>query len=48
MLARSGATSANAPYIFLNPAMPAAASVRTGPALIALTRTPSGPRSAAR
>jgi hypothetical protein len=48
MLARSGATSANDPYSFLKPAMPAADSVRTGPALIALTRIPSGPRSAAR
>ena len=48
MFARSGATSANEPYIFLKPPMPAAASVRTGPAEIALTRMPSGPRSAAR
>ena len=31
MLARSGATSANPPYIPLKPAIPAAARVRTGP-----------------
>ena len=30
------------------PEIPAAARVRTGPALMALTRTPDGPRSAAR
>ena len=38
MLARSGAISANPPYIFLKPAIPDAARVRIGPALIALTR----------
>ena len=48
MFARNGAVSANEPYIFLKPAMPAAASVRIGPAEIALTRIPDGPRSAAR
>ena len=45
---RSGATSRNAPYICLKPAIPDAARVRTGPALIALTRMPDDPRSAAR
>ena len=38
-LRRSGATSSNWPYIRLKPAIPLAASVRIGPALIAFTRT---------
>jgi hypothetical protein len=47
-LRRSGATSGNLLYIVLKPVTPLAASVRIGPAETALTRIPSGPRSAAR
>ena len=45
MLALIGAMSGKERYIPLNPVTPMAAIVRTGPALIAFTRIPSGPRS---
>src|SRR6266513_1126626 len=47
-LRRRGATSATRLSILRNPGMPAAARVFIGPAEMALTRTPWGPKSAAR
>src|SRR5262249_556155 len=43
MFPRIGAPPTRPRYRSLKPPIPAAASVRTGPALIALTRMPSGP-----
>ena len=48
MSRRSGARSAAWSAIEPKPGMPRAASVRTGPAEIALTRMPASPRSHAR
>ena len=48
MCERRGAIWSNGPYSLRKPAMPPADRVRMGPAEMALTRIPSGPRSAAR
>ena len=48
MLRLSGARSATIASIVVNPVIERAESVRTGPALIALTRMSASPRSAAR
>ena len=47
-LARSGAMRSASRYVPRNPGTVTAAAVRTAPALIAFTRIPCGPRSAAR